>query len=268
MNKKNNSIFIILGMHRSGTSLVTKFLEIFNINIGSDFSSPRSDNPTGFYEDMSFFRVNMNLLELNKIEWNEILNPLNLNLKTKTEKINFWLSDIEQKVKFNCNFAFKDPRSILFINFWNSFFKKKNYFVRFLYCFRHPYLISKSIMKRDKMKRGESFLFILQNWYLILKNIKKNDEKIFLDYDLLILDSKKFCKDLQKKSFKNLNNDKYLFFQKKILNKKNQRNINFKIKNNQVYDILLEIYHYFKKPKRNELLKLIKKIEKYYQNIN
>ena len=288
MQKKDKEIFLILGMHRSGTSVMTKFLEIFNINIGSDFSPPRVDNPTGFYEDMSFLRVNINLLKLNKINWNSILNPLNLNLKTKSININFWLSDIKQKIKFKDNFAFKDPRSILFINFWNNFFKKKNYNVRYLYCYRHPYLISNSIIKRDKIKREDVFLLILQNWYLILKNIKNNDNKIFLNYDLLISNNKKLYEKFKKQFHLNSNNDKYLFFKKEILLKNNKKfksknnqvyeillkiyhyfnkpKKKFKSKDNQVYEILLKIYHYFNKPKKSELLNLIKKIEKYYEN--
>ena len=90
LKRLNKEIFFVCGMHRSGTSILTKLIEIFDINIGTDFSPTRADNPTGFYEDMSFYRVNRKLYEINNISWNEIINPINLKLKTETSDNRFF----------------------------------------------------------------------------------------------------------------------------------------------------------------------------------
>src|SRR6185312_7034486 len=50
----------IAGMHRSGTSMVTRLLNLCGLEIGrqSDLLRPRSSNPEGFWENRRFIRIN------------------------------------------------------------------------------------------------------------------------------------------------------------------------------------------------------------------
>ncbi len=50
----------IAGMHRSGTSMVTRLLNLCGLEIGPqrDLLGPRSSNPEGFWENRRFIRIN------------------------------------------------------------------------------------------------------------------------------------------------------------------------------------------------------------------
>ena len=51
LGRMNFDVVVVLGMHRSGTSALTKALELFGIDLGTDLLPPQDDNPKGFFED-------------------------------------------------------------------------------------------------------------------------------------------------------------------------------------------------------------------------
>lgn len=48
---KQKQVIMILGMHRSGTSILTRLLPVFNVTLGNTLLSSADDNPTGFWGD-------------------------------------------------------------------------------------------------------------------------------------------------------------------------------------------------------------------------
>jgi hypothetical protein len=42
---------VVLGMHRNGTSVLTRALKTLGVFIGDNFLETRPDNPTGYWED-------------------------------------------------------------------------------------------------------------------------------------------------------------------------------------------------------------------------
>lgn len=57
-----NKTFIVLGMHRSATSLIAKALHSIGVNMGDRLLPPANDNPEGFFEDIEFLQTNIQLL--------------------------------------------------------------------------------------------------------------------------------------------------------------------------------------------------------------
>ena len=54
---------MVLGMHRSGTSAITKGLEVLGVNLGDNLLPPKDDNPKGFFEDRDLVNLNERVLE-------------------------------------------------------------------------------------------------------------------------------------------------------------------------------------------------------------
>src|SRR5687767_636825 len=54
----------VLGMHRSGTSLVSRLLHLLGVYLGpqESISNTGEDNPTGYWEHSGFVRLNEELL--------------------------------------------------------------------------------------------------------------------------------------------------------------------------------------------------------------
>ena len=51
---------VVLGMHRSATSLIAKGLDAV-CHMGDDMLEPAKDNPEGFYENKRFLDLNIEM---------------------------------------------------------------------------------------------------------------------------------------------------------------------------------------------------------------
>ncbi|MEA5422257.1 glycosyltransferase [Synechococcus sp. CCY9202] len=59
----NNSPYLIVGMHRSGTSLLARMLEQLGFDLGADPLPADSGNPDGYHEDQPVVSLNRQLLQ-------------------------------------------------------------------------------------------------------------------------------------------------------------------------------------------------------------
>src|SRR5215217_4843525 len=61
----------IVGMHRSGTSMVAKLLQQAGLHLGNqaDLMPPAEENPEGFYEHLDFVRLNDEVLNAAGAGW-------------------------------------------------------------------------------------------------------------------------------------------------------------------------------------------------------
>ena len=50
VNTETRKVILVLGMHRSGTSAVTRCLNLLGAEIGSKLLPPAEDNRSGFWE--------------------------------------------------------------------------------------------------------------------------------------------------------------------------------------------------------------------------
>ena len=57
MNKEIKTV-VVLGMHRSGTSMTSAILEKLGINMGDETLGPLETNPIGHFEDRMFLELN------------------------------------------------------------------------------------------------------------------------------------------------------------------------------------------------------------------
>ena len=99
MNLENGESIglIVLGMHRSGTSLLTKVLEMSGAWLGEkeDVSAKGPDNPTGFWEHGAVRSINQCLLEASGADWDSVLG---FDLKKVPQSINQHLLDEAKEI--------------------------------------------------------------------------------------------------------------------------------------------------------------------------
>lgn len=135
------SIFIVTGMHRSGTSFSASLLQSAGLDIGQRLIGPRKDNVRGFFESMDFVEFHETILRsqnLNHIGW------------TLQEEINVegkYLEKAKEIISENSRseiWGWKDPRTTLFLNFWESLLPEAN----FLLIYRSPWEVVDSLYRR------------------------------------------------------------------------------------------------------------------------
>jgi len=180
---------IILGMHRSGTSLVAGLLSKSGLDFGNENNFIKADkhNPYGYYESKEIVRFNNNLLNgiLGKIAY---FFPRNLNkIKKRFER----LKGISETLEYNYKNKFvKDNRFCITLRYWP---KEVEYVI---FVIRSPNSISASLNKRNFLTNS----FSLKLWrYHILHALinTKNFETLFVSYENLI-DPNKRLSELSK----------------------------------------------------------------------
>lgn len=114
------TICIVLGMHRSGTSLASGILHTAGIRMGDDetfIPRPHKQNPRGFFENIEFRRINDRLLEAEDYvvkQWNPRrpqISPSSGHRQEMRELLAVYHSKHEA-------WGWKDPRQCLTMDAW------------------------------------------------------------------------------------------------------------------------------------------------------
>ena len=156
--------FVILGMHRSATSLVAGGLNKFGVNMGSNFIKSDRGNPMGYWENKKFRILNGEILHRAGGSWDNPP-PRDKILALKNEfapRIKDLIKESELPL-----WGWKDPRTILTIELYLPYLKNPH----FICCFRDPMEVAKSLQRRNKFPLEKG---------LVSKNIQQEIDRIYL----------------------------------------------------------------------------------------
>eukprot|EP00027_Filamoeba_sp_ATCC50430_P014677 CAMPEP_0168578456 /NCGR_PEP_ID=MMETSP0413-20121227/21341_1 /TAXON_ID=136452 /ORGANISM="Filamoeba nolandi, Strain NC-AS-23-1" /LENGTH=289 /DNA_ID=CAMNT_0008612301 /DNA_START=128 /DNA_END=997 /DNA_ORIENTATION=- len=151
VEKPFSDAIIVLGMHRSGTSVVAEMLQAMGIYVGSkeELIPPANDNPNGFFERYDIVKTNFLLLKYFGSNWHSNLNAWNPQAFTANTTAN---EDFKQRFRIilsklseHAPFLVKDPRFCLTLPVWKQVLQRS--FVVFVY--RHPVEVARSLEKRN-----------------------------------------------------------------------------------------------------------------------
>lgn len=112
-------IFIVSGMHRSGTSLISGLLHTSGICMGSTFRGALPENAKGFFEDEAFRVLNDRILDRSNYrvkEWATSFTDLMITPQDRLDAATL----INQRNIAHENWGWKDPRNCLTLAFWKD----------------------------------------------------------------------------------------------------------------------------------------------------
>ena len=150
------SVVLILGMHRSGSSLLGSVCASLGVNMGAKLIPPDQHNPAGYWEDAELVDIQENLLESMQQPWHgqhgadtypsgwwrepsiapyrEALDQILANVATSSERR-----------------GFKDPRSSRFLPLWRELMPHHRLEPCFILALRDPREVAVSLMRRNGM---------------------------------------------------------------------------------------------------------------------
>jgi len=209
MAKIKKRIVVVLGMHRSGTSAITRGLRVLGVELGNSLipASPL-DNEKGFFEDTDLKDLNEKILKKLGRVWHGGISPINraelLGKNLKPEK-NKALKLLAKKVRNHNIFGFKDPRVSVILPFWREVFKELNLDDCYLITIRNPASVSQSLYKRNGYANEYSVLLWTKHYLCALQD-SKGRKRVVVDYDRLLNSPghqlKRISKALELPSFK------------------------------------------------------------------
>jgi GT2 family glycosyltransferase/glycosyltransferase involved in cell wall biosynthesis/Tfp pilus assembly protein PilF len=168
--KKKDTAICITGMHRSGTSMVARLLNMCGLYLGEKkaLMPPNRENPEGFWEHMSFVGLNDEILPKLEAGWD--FPPklsVNWHLSPNFDFCRKKAAAITQSLEQHAPWGWKDPRNCLTIDFWKSLIPD----LKVIICIRNPQEVVKSLHKRGVSSNAFGFNLWLKYNQTILGSV-------------------------------------------------------------------------------------------------
>lgn len=179
---------VVLGMHRSGTSALTRGLQVMGVDLGDRMMPPNENiNAKGFWEDLDLNTLNIEMLSAINSDWHHVSHIEARDVEA-LHKAGYFPRAVEllrAKVGNSLLFAFKDPRVAKLLPFWKEVFSHCQFNVSYVLAVRHPLSVAKSLAKRDGFDVGKSYLLWLGHVITSLTGSAGN-QRVLVDYDYLM----------------------------------------------------------------------------------
>lgn len=171
-------ILIVLGMHRSGTSVVTQICKYIGGYLGeqSELMPATKYNPNGYFENEKIFCINNKILNCCDREWYNV-EPLELDYNNPKvakamDELKLIIQNLLQKKDI---IVIKDPRISILLHLWRKILDDLKVEVKYIWVYRNPLEVAESLRKRDGFSESHSLLLWIYYNLSILKFIKKKD---------------------------------------------------------------------------------------------
>lgn len=143
-------VICIVGMHRSGTSMITRLLNICGLELGPRERLLKADkaNPLGHFEHRGFLDIDRKLLKHFHATWSDPpYLPPNWEHDPGVAPLLRQARALAAGFPQMCSWGWKEPRACLFLPFWRQAVPNMN----FLICLRNPLEVAKSLQARNRL---------------------------------------------------------------------------------------------------------------------
>lgn len=187
---------IVLGMHRSGTSLVAELVHRWGAYAGNDTQLMQADewNQQGYWEYLPLVHFNNELLFSVRSNWfvppwsDEML-ARQASQPEYSKKARQLMSGMELGGR---TWFWKDPRLAILLPFWKAIWDDVLYVIPV----RKPSDIAASLQRIQGFPTSASLLLWQDYMLSILRNTECHTDKMFLEYETLLQHPSKQCEQL------------------------------------------------------------------------
>lgn len=171
--QQQKNVFVVIGIGRSGTSVIARSLKVLGIDLGQKLLPGDERNPKGFWEDADIlYRINRgvshtlgepwtttNILDYDTIEKNSVLKAYKLSamniLSKRMANTDYW--------------GFKDPRTTTILPFWQCVFKSMNVQDHYVIAVRNPLAVAHSHLSFAKTDLEMGLLLWLMHLFTAIE---------------------------------------------------------------------------------------------------
>jgi hypothetical protein len=180
---------LVLGMHRSGTSAMTRVLNLGGASLPTRLKPGSEDNPAGLWEGRLVVEKNEELMESLGSFWDDIAAlPADWLQRESTRRQEDALVEIlRDDVADAKTFAIKDPRASRLVPLWLRVLDRVGAAPGFVLMIRHPVEVARSLAVRNGFGEHKSFLL----WLVHLVEAERDTRghpRVFVHFEQLLRD--------------------------------------------------------------------------------
>ena len=160
-----NTAILVVGMHRSGTSALTRVINLLGANLGGSLLGPGKGNAKGHWENTEAIAINDAVLGGLGLSWDDT-QPLpqdwvhSAGARQAVRRIS---TLIAHEFADSPLWALKDPRLCRLLPIWLDALERSNVDVRIVFSIRHSGEVAESLNFRDGLDMASSQLRWLQH---------------------------------------------------------------------------------------------------------
>lgn len=179
---------LVLGMHRSGTSAITRVLNLLGCALPPEIIGAADGNEQGHWESISAVNLNDEILESAGSNWKD-WGPINDDWRQsglRVEKLELASRIVREHAELGPLFALKDPRMCRLADIWLEAMDAVSVEPRVILMLRHPLEVAASLDRRDLMAPGYGQLLWLRH-VLDAEYFSRGRRRVVCQYDQLLL---------------------------------------------------------------------------------
>lgn len=200
VTRKQRVVVLVLGMHRSGTSALTRMLNLLGCDLPKTLLGSGRYNEAGHWESSIICALNDRILASAGSYWNDwrefdsdwLNTPQADNFREKAAAV------LDEEYGDSRLFVFKDPRNCRLIGFWSAVFNEMEIAPVIVLPLRNPIEVAASLESRDGFDRALGHLLWLRH-VLDAEYASRGMARIFASYDQLMTDWREIAKKTNKK---------------------------------------------------------------------
>jgi tetratricopeptide (TPR) repeat protein/glycosyltransferase involved in cell wall biosynthesis len=184
-----NSFVVVMGMHRSGTSALSRTLNLLGLDMPRNLIPPNVFNRPGYWESETIVNFNDLLLQRQDRHWSD---PKVLH--DSWQDMTTFQTDSQEAVRIlqgvldrSSGVVVKDPRMSRTFPIWRHAIESMNVTPICLIGCRHPLEVSQSLERRNGMTR-EHALKLWQSYMLDAERCTRGMRRAVVHYDHLLKD--------------------------------------------------------------------------------
>ncbi|HEX5756571.1 MAG TPA: hypothetical protein VFY12_09495, partial [Arenimonas sp.] len=181
-------LFVVLGMHRSGTSAITRALKALGVDLGDNLmGSASGENDKGFWEDNDIYQLDVELLNGAGHDWHTLspVLPEHLDERDARSHLAEAAAMLRGKLAASGRFGMKDPRLPRLLPFWQAVFTHLQAEVDYLIVVRHPLSVARSLQRRNGFALEKSLHLWFQHMWSALAQ-SADESRVVVDYDAIV----------------------------------------------------------------------------------
>ncbi|MBM2711147.1 glycosyltransferase [Mesorhizobium caraganae] len=178
---------MVLGMHRSGTSALTRAISLLGAELPKDLLGANPTNPTGHWEPLKLIELHDQMLAEAGSRWDD-WRRFDLGDLSKA-RAQFYRVEIARLIDEEYGDAsllvLKEPRISRFVPLYASIFKSMNIDLQYVLASRNPLAVVASLGKRDRSTPGFGALLWLRH-ELEAEGSTRGAPRVFVSYEAMM----------------------------------------------------------------------------------
>jgi hypothetical protein len=180
---------VVLGMHRSGTSAMTRTLSLCGATLPAEIMPPSAGNLTGHWEPRRVARFNDRLLHAADSSWDDFFHPAGVSSDPAalTEAIAGARDLLRQDYADGDVIVLKEPRINRLLHVWRPALEAEGFAPAYVIMVRDPGEVAASLLQRNAMPESKGVLLWVAHM-LDAERGTRGARRIFVEFDRLLED--------------------------------------------------------------------------------